>query len=112
MTVRTSPTTEAARALAAWRSATGLGQRLPGGLPRRELHHLQRSRCYLCDTGFGPSERGRGPMGLTRDHVFPKTCGGTGSGNILLAHKLCNERKANRWPRPCEVLFLASVYAP
>lgn len=112
MTVRAAPSIDAARALAAWRIASGLGLKLPPGIPKAELQRRQRRACYLCSLAFGENGRGRSPMGCTRDHVFPKHQGGTGNANILLAHKLCNERKANRWPRPCEVLFLASVYAP
>ena len=74
------------------------------------LRQRQHDNCYLCSRPLGKRS---GTMGdaSTRDHVFPQCAGATGNRNILLAHACCNGRKGNRFPRPCELIFLAAVYA-
>lgn len=59
-------------------------------------------RCFLC--GF------KMQRGLTREHVWPKAAGGREAGNILLAHRLCNEAKEDRMPHPCELLYRDAIY--
>jgi 5-methylcytosine-specific restriction endonuclease McrA len=72
---------------------------------RAALRVLQQGRCYLCNKPLSPHGRR-----VTDDHVVPKSRGGTRACNILLAHKLCNERKRDRAPYPCELLFAAAIY--
>jgi 5-methylcytosine-specific restriction endonuclease McrA len=100
------------RALMAWRVLVDAEIHNLTSLGYQQIHDRQHGRCYLCLGAFvherGPSAR----LARSRDHVFPRTAGGGGLANILLAHRVCNERKGNRWPTPCEVLFLASVYLP
>lgn len=48
----------------------------------------------------------------TVDHVVPRSRGGAlGLGNVVLAHRPCNGRKANRMPTGCELTFLLAVNA-
>ncbi len=102
------------RALAAWRVLTaGFPQRL--GEPGAE-HLLRRQAgiCYLCPEpmDIDPRGRSRNLLAWTIEHVFPRALGGRSDANRLLAHASCNTRKADRWPYPCEVVYLAAVYAP
>lgn len=98
------------RALAAWACAwDGVYPWLV--LDIATLHHRQRGRCYLCIGRFERGHRSRDDMCWSKDHVFPQAAGGRREANVLLAHRGCNHRKANRWPHPCEVIYLASVYA-
>ena len=106
------------RALAAWRTATaGADRAFYRALGVLELHNRQHGRCYLCGAGFDRfpglrHARSRNPKVWTRDHVFPRAAGGSDDGNRMLAHRGCNEAKDQRWPWPCEVIYLAAVYAP
>jgi 5-methylcytosine-specific restriction endonuclease McrA len=61
---------------------------------RRELHRRQNGACAIC--GDGISLRGLGDQSPTLDHIIPKSKGG-GSDikNLRLAHKACNEARAN-----------------
>ncbi len=67
------------------------------------LAHIQGGRCYLC----GGMMRERSSP--TRDHVLPRAHGGKDGGNVLAAHSVCNNKKADRMPFPCEVLYLEAV---
>ncbi len=87
-----------------------MAEPLAVGQEARILRHLQDDACYLCGVVLG-RPKCNGPGAATRDHVFPRDAGARSAQNILLAHGRCNLRKANRWPYPCEVIFLASVYA-
>ncbi len=60
----------------------------------------QGGRCYLCGK---PMEK------PTREHVMPRALGGRNAKNVLGAHSLCNRIKADRYPKPCELLFLAAI---
>ncbi|MDR3517619.1 MAG: HNH endonuclease [Azospirillaceae bacterium] len=52
---------------------------------------LQGGRCFYCDAPVGAK--------ATFDHVIPQCYGGTDDpGNIVLAHRRCNQRKADRLP--------------
>jgi 5-methylcytosine-specific restriction endonuclease McrA len=66
------------------------------------LMELQKGRCFLCC--------GRMRAKPTRDHVWPKSHGGTFTGNKLLAHQFCNAKKGNRRPTPCELLYRDAIY--
>jgi 5-methylcytosine-specific restriction endonuclease McrA len=71
----------------------------------RTFWRLQRGRCYLCQRPFEPDNWG------TRDHVIPRALGGIDAGNVLLACFDCNNIKADRAPKPCEMLFLTAANA-
>ena len=71
-------------------------------LDNQTLHQRQNRRCFLC----GGKMQGR----PTREHVFPRSAGGREAGNILLAHRLCNQAKGIRNPRPCELIYRDAVY--
>lgn len=70
---------------------------------RAVLFEAQRRRCYLCCKKMYPGN------GSTDDHVLPKSLGGRRDRNILLAHRKCNARKADRPPFACELLYLAAI---
>lgn len=98
------------RAMAAWRAASD------GHFIRyREAHLLaaQAGVCYLCAETFDLEPVGRctNLRAHSEDHVFPRVTGGRGYSNILYAHRDCNSTKGPRWPYPCEVIYLAAVYA-
>jgi hypothetical protein len=83
-------------------------------LSRHAIFHRQRHACYLCAQAFAHRAlefHGGHPDAPSRDHVFPRGRGGLAEANILLAHKRCNQRKGDRWPHPCEVIYLAAIYA-
>ncbi len=104
------------RALAAWTIAAGDQRLFVPALGKQVLHERQNQRCYLCAEPrrmilHVPRGGVHMPERATRDHVFPQRAGGGAFMNILLAHGDCNVRKGGRWPYPCEVIFLASIYA-
>jgi hypothetical protein len=99
------------RALMAWRILTADVRLVNQAL---DLANRQHHRCYLCGDRFKhapPRGRQSEPKIRTRDHVFPRRVRGGGDANILLAHDDCNQAKGDRWPYPCEVIYLAAVYA-
>lgn len=76
---------------------------MPYWKAREELERAQRFVCPYC----GHDLRRRGN---TVDHVLPKAHGGADAlGNLLMCHGACNERKAHRLPRGCELVWLISV---
>lgn len=62
---------------------------------------LQGGRCFYCGEPVGAK--------ATFDHVIPQAYGGADvAGNIVLAHRRCNQSKGDRLPTPEEVdRFLA-----
>lgn len=68
------------------------------------LFKAQDGRCYLCPDAMRRRT-------ATSDHVTPRIAGGRWAGNMLLAHRLCNQRKGERLPHPCEVIYLAAINA-
>lgn len=78
---------------------------IPGHYHRVRM--AQRDRCYLCADRF---EKRTGHK-ATKDHVLPRARGGLTLGNVLWAGAACNELKADRWPMPCELIYLAAVNA-
>jgi hypothetical protein len=104
----------AQRSLDAWRIATRGLLDMAMHLSRHAIFHRQRHACYLCAQAFAHRAlefHGGHPDAPSRDHVFPRGRGGLAEANILLAHKRCNQRKGDRWPHPCEVIYLAAIYA-
>lgn len=76
------------------------------------LFHLQGGRCYLCGEAMKARELGaQSPTDATRDHVVPRGRRGRDVNNLLAAHRECNERKADREPYPCELIYLAAISA-
>ena len=87
------------------------------------LRLAQDCRCILCWARL-PIVGSRGPNSPQRptlDHVWPRTPPMLRSShrakavrrgnvrNLLAAHKLCNERRGNRWPTGCELIWLEVV---
>lgn len=72
------------------------------GIPTKVLMIVQKRRCYICNKFMCGKVRKKGYnkqkfkyRKATRDHVFPKSLGGKGHGNIVLAHAECNSRRGN-----------------
>lgn len=84
---------------------------LPNNEFRQPLYLAQHGLCYLCGGPLASRRvvRKGQPNGATLEHVIPRAAGGRNNGNRLLACASCNVAKADRWPYPCELIFLASV---
>ena len=84
----------------------------------QDIRKAQRGRCYLCAREWPGSDSGGGMAKKrasfyergTKDHVRPRSGGNPGRANTLFVHFLCNQRKGNREPYPCELLYLESVH--
>lgn len=60
--------------------------------------------CAICGTEMDDEP--------TIDHVIPLAKNGNdGPGNIVAAHRICNNRKADRMPNGCELVYLLAVNA-
>jgi 5-methylcytosine-specific restriction endonuclease McrA len=84
------------------------GSRDHGIMPTRVFRtywRIQGGLCYLCAKPFKEEDW------ATRDHVIPRALGGSDERNILLACGACNNRKADRPPKPCEMIYLAAANA-
>jgi len=70
---------------------------------RERLYHAQEGLCSLC--------RGQisSPSAGTIEHVVPLALGGGNSGNRLLAHEHCNNKKGASPPTRRELDILAAV---
>ena len=63
----------------------------------------QRRICYLCGNVIHLNDA------KSIDHVFPLSISHLNIGNLLIAHRECDQRKGQRQPTPCEVIFLQIV---
>lgn len=62
----------------------------------RLMDILQGGRCFYCGEPVGAK--------ATFDHVIPVAYGGIGTpGNVVLAHRRCNQLKRDRLPTPEEI---------
>lgn len=78
------------------------------GFPRGMRYHFvaQAGRCPYCKRPLLLDNDRDSQSAATWDHVFPAALGGTLEGNNgVLAHAGCNQRKKDRIPYPCELLF-------
>ena len=76
------------------------------------LRDYQSNRCYLCGQLMAPQGDITAPDVFMQsiDHVIPRSKGGTNRlGNVALAHKGCNNHKADRAPTACERFFAESM---
>lgn len=76
------------------------------------LNDYQGQRCYLCGSPMAPQSDYTAPDVFMQsiDHVLPRSKGGTNRlGNVALAHKGCNNHKADRLPTACEMMFAAEM---
>lgn len=72
------------------------------------LNDYQGRRCYLCGELMASQSDMTAPDVFMQsiDHVLPRSNGGTNRlGNVALAHKGCNNFKADRLPTACEALY-------
>lgn len=54
-------------------------------------------RCWLCQRPISPTLPGTDPMGLSLDHVLPRSRGGSDDvANLRPAHLSCNQGRRNR----------------
>lgn len=67
--------------------------------------------CSLCGDKMVPAHRYDINRGWSLDHVRPRSHGYTREGNVLLAHKSCNNRKGDRAPTGCEIVLLEAANA-
>jgi len=74
-----------------------------------ELFIAQKGLCFYCLRPMGLSGN-NGPTSFTKDHFIPKTKGGKTHGNIVLAHKLCNNLKGRRHPTTDEQVRFSELY--
>lgn len=67
--------------------------------------------CALCGKRFSPNLHStEDRWQATVDHVWPIAKGGyDGKGNIVAAHKKCNNDKGQRRPTGCEIIWLVAV---
>lgn len=75
------------------------------------LYEAQAGSCFFCRETMAPgpwSVRRRG--GFTKDHVVPKSRGGSAERNVVLACKPCNGEKSDRLPTPEELARLDMIY--
>lgn len=75
-------------------------------LTNRALFARDHHRCMYCGSEFAVFE-------LTRDHVVPRSQGGTDRwDNVVAACRRCNHFKGNRMPHDCGMHLLAHPYVP
>jgi len=65
----------------------------------------QDNRCYLCNGVFDCDPNNP----ITIDHVFPLCAVFKNAGNLLLAHKKCNNDKKDQYPTSYQIAFLGTV---
>lgn len=78
------------------------------------LTDYQNNHCYLCSRRMAPVGElfAHDSIMPSLDHVLPKSRGGTNRlGNVALAHKKCNNEKADRMPTACEVFYAEQMLA-
>lgn len=81
---------------------------------KRVLWRLQGGLCAACaEKLVNPNnKRVERRLRCSMEHVIPKSKGGAvGFGNVLVTHLGCNERKADRMPTGCEMIWLLAVNA-
>lgn len=62
------------------------------------LWEIQERRCIHCHRLMGPYG-GKGQRSATLEHFWPKRSGGSNRlENLALAHRSCNEARADRFP--------------
>lgn len=66
------------------------------------IFRLQNGVCYLCPDRMRQAA-------ATCDHVTPRSRQRGFVGKILMTHRRCNERKADRSPHPCELIYLEAI---
>jgi len=74
-----------------------------------ELFLAQKGLCFYCLRPMGVSTNDK-RTGFTKDHFIPQVYGGKTNGNIVLAHKLCNNVKGHRFPSGSEAVRFRELY--
>lgn len=80
---------------------------------KASLWKAQRGKCPYCPRMLPhlgwPEDAGQ--LQCTVDHVHPKSKQGSRElgVNLVLSHRVCNMRKSNRSPRPCELIFVQAI---
>lgn len=83
----------------------------------QRLITAQEGRCITCFRGISLLDsKGRvrhmnSPARPSFDHVHCHARGGRRAGNLLVAHKKCNQKKSDRPPTGCELVWLEVVNA-
>lgn len=75
-------------------------------LLRKVLFRAQGGRCGICGWPV------RNFKAASIEHVVPRSLGGFwGLGNMVAAHRDCNQAKGDRLPTGCELIWLLAVNA-
>ena len=81
-------------------------ERTTPALTNAALFGRDRNLCLYCGRVFADAS-------LTRDHVVPKSRGGSDDwDNVVAACRRCNHHKGNRLPHECGMELLALPYVP
>lgn len=72
-------------------------------IPFVALLKAQNQQCFYCHKHMALSS-------ITKDHLFPKSHGFHLRGNLVLAHRECNQLKANRYPTPAEIMRWVALH--
>jgi len=81
---------------------------------RRDLHRAQGGLCAICGERIEIQFYARVDRRMTAstEHVIPLSLKGPpGLGNLVCAHRGCNEDKGDRPPTGCELIWLLAVNA-
>jgi len=81
----------------------------PKRFAKRMIWNAQGGICHLCGDQLSTKWSSQN---LTFEHVWPKSkVAGRNDfeGNVMLAHKACNQAKNDRPPHPCELIYLSAV---
>lgn len=69
---------------------------------RNDLFRMQEGMCAICGEFV--------LQGASLDHVIPKSMGGyDGLGNLVMAHRSCNQDKHSSPPSGCVLVWLLAV---
>ena len=67
------------------------------------LFMAQQGKCFYCDLPIDTITYPQSNEGYTRDHFNARCKGNSITGNKVLAHRLCNEKKDARSPTQSEI---------
>lgn len=80
-------------------------------VPLSLLYAHQQARCFYCKGYIKYAAHTAAVNGYSIDHLFPRSLGFGKGGNVVLACRPCNERKANRLPTFKEIARASVLYA-
>lgn len=63
---------------------------------RLKLYEAQKGLCVYCQQPMVLEYDYNGPDAATYEHIVPRSKGGKQEGNLIMAHGICNRRRADR----------------